>query len=118
MAKSALRKRADSWLIWKGCKSNENLLIYHKMRNNATNIKRESKKLEESKVIEKINNNNNKFYKFVRNRMKRREQLGEIQKQESKCDQEMAEILNSEFQKVFTKMGLLTEELKELVQNK
>ena len=36
----------------------------------------------------------------------------------TKCDQEMAEVLNSEFQKVFTKTGLLTEELKDLLQNK
>ena len=38
--KSALTKRDDSWLNRKRHKSNENLLIYHKMRNNATNIKR------------------------------------------------------------------------------
>ena len=52
--KSALRKRDDSWLNWNRHKSNENLLIYHKMRNNATNIKREAKMLEECKVIERI----------------------------------------------------------------
>ena len=52
--KSALRKRDDNLLNWKRHKSNENLLIYHKMRNNATNIKREAKMLEECKVIERI----------------------------------------------------------------
>ena len=39
--------------------------------------------------------------------MKQREQLKTIQKQDgtlTKCDQEMAEVINSEFQKVFTKM--------------
>ena len=44
-----------------------------------------------------------------------------IQKQDgtlTKCDQEMAEVLNSEFQKVFTKTRFLTEELKDLLQNK
>ena len=41
--RSALQKRDDSWLNWKRHKSNENFLIYHKMRNNATNIKREEK---------------------------------------------------------------------------
>ena len=45
--KSALRKIDDSWLNWERHKSNENLLIYHKMRNNATNIKREAKMLED-----------------------------------------------------------------------
>ena len=35
-----------------------------------------------------------------------------------KCDQETAEVLNSEFQKVFTKTGLLIKELKDLLQNK
>ena len=53
--------------------------------------------------------------------MKRREQLGAIQKQDgtlTKCGQETAEVLNLEFQKVFTKTGLLTEELKDLLQNK
>ena len=91
------------------------------MRNNATNIKREAKMLEESKAIERIKGNKNNFYKFVRNKTKRREQLGAIQKQDgtfTKCDQETAEVLNSEFQKVFTKTGLLTEELKDLLQNK
>ena len=110
--KSALRKRDDSWLNWKRHKSNENLLIYHKMRNNATNIKREAKMLEECKVIERIKDNKNNFYKFVRSKTKRREQLGAIQKEDgtfTKCDQETAEVLNSEFQKVFTKTGLLTE---------
>ena len=41
--KSALQKGDDSWLNWKRHKSNENLLIYHKMRNNATHIYREAK---------------------------------------------------------------------------
>ena len=63
--KSALRKRDDSWLNWKRQKSNENQLIYHMMRNNATNIKREAKMLEECKVIERIKENKNNFYKFV-----------------------------------------------------
>ena len=106
--KSALRKRDDSWLNWKRHKSNENLLIYHKMRNNATNIKREAKMLEECKVIERIKENKNNFYKFIRSKTKRREQLGAIQKQDgtfTKCDQETAEVLNSEFQKVFTKIA-------------
>ena len=43
--------------------------------------------------------------------MKQREKLRAIQKQDgtfTKCDQETAEVLNSEFQKVFTKTGLLT----------
>ena len=40
------------------------------MRNNATNIKREAKMLEESKVNERIRENKNNFYKFVRNKMK------------------------------------------------
>ena len=104
--KSALRKREDSWLNWKRHKTNENLFNYHKMRNNATNIKREAKMLEESKFVERIKQNKINFYKFVRNKMKRREQLGTIQKQDGtlkKCDQETAEVLNSEFQKVFTK---------------
>ena len=58
--KSALRKRDDNnWLNWKRHISNENLLIYHKMRNNATNMKREVKMLEESKVIERIKENKN-----------------------------------------------------------
>ena len=35
-----------------------------------------------------------------------------------KCDQEMAEVLNLEFQKVFTKMRLPTEELKDLLQKR
>ena len=52
--KSALRKRDYSWLNWKKHKSNENLLIYHKMRNNATNIKRKAKMLEECKGSKKI----------------------------------------------------------------
>ena len=30
----------------------------------------------------------------------------------------MAEVLNSEFQEVFTQMGLLTKELKDVLQNK
>ena len=54
--KSALRKRDDSWLNWKRHKSNENL-FYHKMRNNATNIKKEEKMFEECKVIERIKEN-------------------------------------------------------------
>ena len=62
--KSALLKRDDSWLNWKRHKSNENLLIYQ--RNNATNIKREAKMLEECKVIERIKENKNNFYKFIR----------------------------------------------------
>ena len=76
---------------------------------------------EKSKVIERIKENNNNFYKFLKSKTKRREQLGAIQKQDgtfTKCDQEMAEVLNSEFQKVFTKTGLLTEELKDVLQNK
>ena len=91
------------------------------MRNNATNIIREAKILEESKVIERIKENKNNFYKFVRSKTKWQEQLGAIQKQDgtfTKCDQETAEVLNSEFQKVFTKTGLLTKELKDLLQNK
>ena len=91
------------------------------MRSNATNIKRKAKMLDECKVIERIKENKNNFYKFVRSKTKRREQLGAIQKQDgtfTKCDQETAEVLNSEFQKVFTKTGLLTEELKDLLQNK
>ena len=59
MVKSALRKLDDSWLKWKRHKSKENLLIYLKMRKNATNINREAKILEESKGIEKIKGNNN-----------------------------------------------------------
>ena len=55
--KSALRKSDDSWLNWKRHKSNENLLIDHKMRNNATNITREAKMLGGSKVIERIKEN-------------------------------------------------------------
>ena len=51
------------------------------MRNNATNIKRETKMLEECKVIERIKENKNNFCKFVRSKTKRREQLGAIQKQ-------------------------------------
>ena len=38
-------------------------------------------------------------YKFIRNKMKRWKKLGAIQKQDgtlTKCDQEMAEVLNSE----------------------
>ena len=78
--KSALRKRDDSWLNWKRHKSNENLSIYHKMRNSATNIKREAKMLEECKVTERIKENKNNFYTFVRSKTKRREQLRAIQK--------------------------------------
>ena len=69
----------------------------------------------------KIKENKNNFYKFIRNKTKRREKLGAIQKQNrtlTKCDPEMADVLNLEFQKVFTKTGLLTEELKDLLQNK
>ena len=51
--KSVFRKRDDSWLSWKRHKSNEKLFLYHKIRNNATNIKREAKMLKESKVIER-----------------------------------------------------------------
>ena len=46
--KSALRKRDHSWLYWERHKPNENFLNYHKMKNNATNIKREAKMLEDS----------------------------------------------------------------------
>ena len=91
------------------------------MRNNAANIKREAKMLEECKVIERIIENKNNFYKFVRSKPKRWEQLWAIQKQDGTstiCDQETAEVLNSKFQKIFTKTGLLTEELKDLLQNK
>ena len=91
------------------------------MRNTATNIKREAKLLEECKVIKRIKENKNKFYKFVRSKTKRREQLAAIQKQDgtfTKCDQETAEVLNPEFQKVFTKTGLSTEELKDLLHKK
>ena len=76
--------------------------------------------LEESKVIEWIKENKNNFYKFVRSKTKRREQLGAIQNKNgtfTKCDQETAEVPNSEFQKVFTMTGLLTEELTDLLQN-
>ena len=76
--------------------------------------------LEECKVIERIKENKI-TYKFVKSKTKQREQLGAIQKQDgtfTKCDQEMAEVLNSEFQKVFTKTALLTEELKDSLQNK
>ena len=45
------------------------------MRNNATNIKREAEMLEECKVIERIKENKNNFYKFVRITTKRRKQL-------------------------------------------
>ena len=41
--KSVLRKRDDNWLKWKRHNSNENLIIYHKMTNNATIIKRKAK---------------------------------------------------------------------------
>ena len=47
--------------------------------------------LEENKVIERIKEKKNNFYKFVRNKTKRREQLEAIQKQDgtlTKCDQE------------------------------
>ena len=60
-------------------------------------------------------------FTIIRSKTKRRKKLGPIQKQDrtlTKCDQETAEVLNSEFQKVFTKTGLLTEELKDLLQNK
>ena len=50
------------------------------MRNNATNIKKEAKMLEECKVIERIKENKNNFYKFIRSKTKRREQLGAVQK--------------------------------------
>ena len=40
------------------------------MRNNATNIKREAKMLEECKVIETIKQNKYNFYKFVRSKTK------------------------------------------------
>ena len=36
--------------------------------------------LQESKDIERIKENKNNFYKFVRNKTKRREQLGAIKK--------------------------------------
>ena len=49
------------------------------MRKNATNIKREAKMLEECKVIERIKENKNNFFKFVRSKTKRREELGAIQ---------------------------------------
>ena len=49
------------------------------MRYNATIIKREARMLEESKFIERIKNN---VYQFVRNKIKRREKLGMIQKQD------------------------------------
>ena len=90
------------------------------MRNNATNMKRDAKMLEECKIIEE-SKKIKITYKFVRSKTKRREQLEAIQKQDGtfiKCDQETAEVLNSEFKKVFTKTGLLTEELKDQLQNK
>ena len=68
--KSALRKRDDRWLNWKKHKSNENLLTYHMIRNNTTKIKRKAKMLEESQVIERIKENKNNFYKFVRSKTK------------------------------------------------
>ena len=74
------------------------------MRNVAINIKREAQILEESKVIERIKENKNNFYIFERNKMKQCEPLRASQKQDrtlTKCDQEIAEVLNSEFQKVF-----------------
>ena len=80
-------------------------------------IKREAKLLEDSKVIERIKH---LFYKFVRNK-RNDENNSERFKNKTgltKCDQETAEVLKSEFQKVFTKTGLLTTELKELLQNK
>ena len=49
--KSALRKRDDSWLNWKRHKCNEDLLIYHKMRNSATNIKRNNN-VEREKLLQ------------------------------------------------------------------
>ena len=58
----------DSWLNWKRHKANEKLLIYHKMRNNATDIKREAKMLEENKVIERIKENKTSLYKIVTNK--------------------------------------------------
>ena len=77
--------------------------------------------LEECKVIEMIKENKNNFYKFVRSKTKRREQLGAIRKQDgtlTKCDQETDEKPNSEFEKVFAKTGFLTKDLKDLLQNK
>ena len=77
--------------------------------------------LEESKVIERIKDNKNNFYKFVRNKTKRREQLEAIQKQDgtvTECDQDTLEVPNAEFQKIFTKTVFLIEELKDLLQNK
>ena len=50
-------KGDDSWLNWKRHISNETLLTYHKMRNNASYIKREAKMLEESKIIQRIKEN-------------------------------------------------------------
>ena len=56
------------------------------------NIKRKATILAESyKVIERVNENKNNFYKSVRNKTTRREQLWAIQKQDgtvTKCDQE------------------------------
>ena len=72
------------------------------MRNNATNIEREAKMLEESKVAKRLKENKNNFYKFVRNKTKiKNSEQFKKKRTLTKCDEETAEVLNSEFRSIY-----------------
>ena len=119
--KPDVRKGDDSCLNGQRYKSKCECVNLPQDENNAncdyaTNIKRKAKLLEESLVIKSIKENKNNFCTFVRKKRKDENNSERFKKQNknlTKCYQETAEVLNSEFQKVFTKTGLLTEELKD-----
>ncbi len=104
--KKAIRERDLSWKKWRDQRNEQHWKQYQIKRNLACKAKRLAKQTVEKKIIEKIKENKNQFYNYIKGKTKRKTGIGAIQGVDgilTTNDYEAAEILNQAFQSVFIK---------------
>ena len=100
----AKKKKERSWRNYKRRRNNTNWEKYKQMRNDYTKVRREEEKKYEKNIIEKCKDEPKLFYRHINKKLKKKESVTAIKEDDEVYEdvKVICEILNKNFQKVFT----------------
>ena len=103
----ARTSKTKAWNRWRRIATENNWKEYVKARNECVRIMREEKHNYERNIMDKCKSDPKLFYRHVNSKMKRRERITgmKVEGMVYTDEQDMAEVINENFQKVFTEEG-------------
>ena len=106
-ARETVRLKHKRWQKYIHCKTEQNLNLYKRARNNATSEIRTSLYNYEKDMAGKIKSDSKIFWKYVRSKSKTKSTIGRVEKEggggcTTTSDEETANVLNDYFATVFT----------------